>query len=193
MSQPDCLDFPEIVLGYQAKPNASFLFQNLLLSFTFDDSHLKSWDKCSLISNFLGSYYSMSHEHNSSNVLSIVSTISNELIENALKFSHTSNKLISIKLFEEGNNLYVSVHNFAGIKNAQKVFKTLELLKESDLNILYRERVLHNTEYASENSEIGLISLSKDYSAQIGAKFKDTSEDMVSVEVFVCIGLNSLT
>ena len=184
MSLHSNANIPSIVLAFEDNIIDEFKYQKLILSFDFNALDFDPWKQCSLISNFLASYYSASFSHNSK-LISCLSTLFNELIENAVKFRLEHDSSVLVKLFEESCQLHISVQNLSSKVNAEKLSTLLSLIKDTDLDTLYQKQVLHNMQHATKSSEIGLISLVKDYEVKLGAKFSNQLNDMVMVEVFI--------
>jgi hypothetical protein len=112
--------------------------------------------------------------------------ISNELLENAVKFSEISQETkdyriqIGIHYLEENKNITAVI--FTKNKISQSMVKKLQdLIQElltTDLNELYiRQIEATSADESSETSGLGLLTIMNDYSARLGWKFEFDSND----------------
>ena len=84
-------------LGNLDESKLKKLKEKVSLSFKMPIDHSKDWEKCSLISNFFADYC-VSSFYKKKEIKSILSTIINELIENAMKHSYQDQNEINIFL-----------------------------------------------------------------------------------------------
>jgi len=132
------------------------------------------WRRCGSISNFIADFYKVNkdadfHEN-------LISTIFNELIENASKYStkRESNIGIDVKLYN--NILKLEVKNSSNRTNFLGLRKRLEkLLTTEDLDGLYLNEMVAKSR-GDINSGIGLLLMLKDYNVKMGAKFIEDSD-----------------
>ena len=143
------------------------------------------WKRCSLLSNFLGDYYAYTtQKENYDNVRNMVSTVFNEFIENAAKFSlkRNTNINVSIKLYDI--ILMIEIENIADKSQAPLLIQSLKkILAAKDIDKLYFDKLALKEEGNTE-SGIGLLMLLKDYPVKLGLRVL-RMEDREACEVTV--------
>ena len=133
------------------------------------------WKRCSMLSDFVAAFYANPREQ--SQVLeNSISTIFNELIENAIKCSikRDGEVKIHVKLYDsilriDIENITTSNHYDSFQKHAKK------LIECEDLESLYYQTLAEKSDNASEGSGIGLLLLMKDYPIKFGVKFTNVN------------------
>jgi hypothetical protein len=132
------------------------------------------WRRCGSVSNFIADFYKITknadfHEN-------LISTIFNELIENASKYStkRDSEIFIDVKLYN--TILKIQIKNTCNKTNYFALYARLEkLLSTSDLDELYLTEMIAKSR-GDLDSGIGLLLILKDYNIKIGAKFEEHPE-----------------
>lgn len=133
------------------------------------------WRRCGSVSNFVADFYKV--EKQSDYHENLISTIFNELIENASKYStkRDSEIYIDIKLYN--TILKLQVKNTCNKTNYLSLKKRLEqLLSTNDLDDLYLKEMTAKSRGDIE-SGIGLLLILKDYNIKIGAKFEENPQE----------------
>ncbi|RAP32697.1 hypothetical protein DID77_04260 [Candidatus Marinamargulisbacteria bacterium SCGC AG-439-L15] len=150
----------------EEEPKRPFLSQ-ITLDFSPID-FISHWGRCGITANFLAQFQAENFENKtiSSNQFS---TIFNELIENAVKFSHHNAKKIYINIKNYGDKIYIEIENETTLKNVEAFSKNLETLFSNDPETLFINKILENAEQ-KEASQLGLITIIKDFNAKIGVK-----------------------
>tara|TARA_Y100001970_G_C14219215_1_gene851600 strand:- start:1149 stop:1718 length:570 start_codon:yes stop_codon:yes gene_type:complete len=147
-----------------------YLKNKISLSFKMPIKHTEDWKKCSIISNFFTDYCTSSMFKNKKEIKSILSTIINELIENAIKHSYKDYNEINIFLINLDNEIIFITENIAPQDNTNNLIHTMNQLKHSNIESLILNRIKNNFMYNQENSEIGLLNIANNYRTTIGAR-----------------------
>jgi len=144
---------------------------------------------------FISKYSEINQEEDEmliENLKSAVRYIANELLENAMKFQDEKTSFIAKILFSlYQEKLVFNIKNGCHLEQAI-CFSTFieQKLLVSDIRQLYME-ALRNSTKKSENapSQVGLLSMICDYSAQLGWKFEpsDTDPSLIIVHTSVCL------
>lgn len=138
------------------------------------------WDRCGDIADFVATYFQYNFRQASSQ--NIISTVVNELIENAVKYSRNKSSPIQIEIRKRQNHMLLRVSNFIPRNQRDHFVDICRDLFQRDLEELYLEKL---TRGQSDHtySGIGLILLKKDYEALIGVDFFQTQENTLKVEI----------
>ena len=99
--------------GYNDIDELSVIHNDVCLTFKIPVEHIQHWKKCSLIANFFGNYQAESYKENKKQIVSTISTISNELLENAIKFSEKDYSDISISIKKHDSSILIQVNNIS--------------------------------------------------------------------------------
>lgn len=138
------------------------------------------WDRCGLIADFLAQYFAYGYENDTSK--SIISTVVNELVENAVKYSRNKSSPIDIEIRKRREDLLLRVSNSIPRNQKDPFLNICTDLFERDLEELYLEKLTVAREDRGY-SGIGLILLKKDYEALIGVDFLQTQENTLKAEI----------
>ncbi len=127
-----------------------------------------NWERGNLLSNFLAEYYR--HNFPEAEAQNLISTVLNELIENAVKFSRNNSMPVEITIRKRREELLIRADNTLP-KNRQEAFISIcRELSRANLNALYIDRMHQNIEDPT-SSGIGLILIKKDYSEGLNFQF----------------------
>jgi hypothetical protein len=156
------------------------------------------WRNHRLSAYFIADYFSnlMPNDENTeqsqerlNNLKSAVSYISNELLENAMKFHERSNNFpvkLGIYFLEELGEITVVIFTKNNIKhkNVYKFQVFIDNLLSADPNELYIQQIEKAAEDEhGEASGLGLLTTINDYSAKLGWKFEAEPRDPVMIAV----------
>lgn len=134
------------------------------------------WKRCGALADFIAKFYANNSIANDPNE-NLISTIFNELIENAAKYSTKRDTTIKIDLSLYNTILKMQVENFSTETNFRLLREQAELLFNStDLDEMYVEK-MENKLLGGEDSGIGLLMLIKDYPIKMGFQFENTEEN----------------
>jgi len=183
--------------------------QDEFITLSFSPSSLAlrhHWEKNGLSADFIGEYFKVffvGHEklasqrttglHDLENLKDAVKYISNELLENAMKFQDTALPFptkITFSLLD--NKLIFYVVNGVTAKQMTILKDYIQQLLCNNPEYLYLQ-TMKKTSLHSKNqySRLGLLSMICDYSAQIGWKFETMQKDIpiTTVTTMVCLKL----
>jgi hypothetical protein len=133
------------------------------------------WRRCGLMADFAATFYSyVQIDHINKN---LISTIFNELVENATKYSVKKGGDVRIIMKMFNNVLKIQIENNTTRQFFERLKSHLKYLSEAeDLEMIYFE-TLEQKSLDNPDSGIGLLLMMKDYPVQIGAKFIHDEEN----------------
>ena len=161
----------------------------LIIGFSPSSIPLKQrWRNNGLSADFLADYLTSFFPGNEdepstidrqAEIKSAVSYITNELLENAMKFNdETSEYPIDIKLQLESDGVIFSVANSIPPKAVGKFQAYIQQLLASEPSELYIQQLENNAANEScTGSGLGLLTMLSDYTAKIGWKFQTVQKD----------------
>jgi len=152
---------------------------------------VSQWRRCGLVSDFLANYHSFCFR-DPKKALSILSTIINELLENAVKFSNDKNKLVTLSLRHANNTIYVETINTTTHANAAKLNEFAFKLDHTDAETLFFEQ-LETAATQSGISGLGLLSIIKDYDAQLGLLIHPKIDAPEDYEITITVAIDLAT
>jgi len=165
---------------------------DLSLDFVFPLELMAHWRKCSLVSNFLANYHILTFQKQKKAQV-VLSTVINELIENAIKFNADQNKLVSISLQRNPDVITIETMNTSDQKNVTKVKKFVSTLNSGNYEKLFMDTLEKVALSNSNSSGLGLLTILKDYNAKLGIKIEpSTRKGLYSVLVKACIPISEL-
>ena len=133
------------------------------------------WKRCGIMADFAASFYAFTQD-NPEEQENIISTIFNELIENATKYSVKRHGEIKVHMKLYDTVLKIQTENFTPKLHFQKLRSHIKKLTESnDLDELYINTLAGKPADPSE-SGIGLLLMIKDYNIKLGAQFHHNVE-----------------
>ena len=174
---------------YDFVPDA--LVPEAQLALTLSPSELTAhWQRCGLISDFVAGYisaaYAAEHREASAPMFTAISTVFQELIENAAKFSRKREAPISVRVKHFSRILMLEVENGTTAAFAQRFEEYLGTLLESpDLDAVYLQILESKTESAAaaQRSGIGLLVLRKDHGIRVGVRFGEDEQGRPTITV----------
>lgn len=138
------------------------------------------WKRCGILADFAAAFYAYTQDKPQGPENSI-STIFNELIENATKYSVKRNAEVSIHMMMYDSVLKIQIENNTTSNHFEAFQKHLtDLLECEDLDAYYIDLLATKAEGTSE-SGIGLLLLLKDYQIKVGAKFIRDQDEQYKV------------
>lgn len=165
----------KLCYGLYTKPSKKKLKTDLSLDFVFPLELVAHWRKCSLVANFLANYNVLAFKKQKEAQI-VLSTIINELIENAIKFNADHNKLVSISIQQSKTAITVETINSAELKNVQKIKRFVEKLNAHTYEELFIQALEKSVISKTEQSGLGLIGILKDYGAELGIKAEPSTQ-----------------
>lgn len=165
--------------------NTDNLFAVTFLPLDFFDN----WERGSLLSNFVADYYS--HNFPGPEAQNLISTVVNELVENAVKFSRNNSIPVEITVKKRGEEMLIQADNCLP-KHRQEAFVAIcREISEKDLEELYVKRMDENSKDPS-SSGIGLILIKKDYCAGLSFRFYIDAHNSARVAVTAKLDFHGL-
>lgn len=145
------------------------------------------WNRCGLTADFGAAFMAYCHP-NHSGTRNTLSFILNEMVENAVKFTASSEKSIGINLFENDHQVIFEVENVATGEECDHFRSFFENYILNDLDdTKYLELIEHQAEDAA-SSRLGLITIIKNFNAAVGLCFKGPDpEHLYSITTRVTI------
>ncbi len=127
------------------------------------------WKLCGLTADFVAGFFARKYRYTRP-MRNSLSTILNEMVENAVKFSQPTNSAIEIALFGLRDEVVVQVDNSAReTQAAQFVELAKDLAGAQDLEALYLRTVQRDMR-PEEASRLGLLTLVHDFRVGLGVK-----------------------
>ena len=149
------------------------------------------WRRCGLTADWLALFFAYDFEPEARQTAeSILSTVINELLENAAKFCADKQRLVRVAVRHHGEFVSIETVNVASGAHAARLRETIEELTRSNLDELFTRRM--QTKNAPGASGIGLLILKKDYAVRLGAKLTPVGGDEWNVEVRVELSLGQV-
>ncbi|XDD46074.1 DUF6272 family protein [Leptospira sp. WS39.C2] len=137
---------------------------------------MRYWRRIGILSDFIGYFYGFSFLPNvpsdsmdmkNSEIVNSISTVFNELLENAAKYSYDKKADIEIGLTHRGKSFEMLVRNKTNESNVSAYEASLkEIFSADDLEKLYFQKIESN-DPESNRSGIGLIMVLKDYPVEM--------------------------
>ncbi|ABZ95414.1 ATP-binding protein [Leptospira biflexa] len=137
---------------------------------------MRYWRRIGVLSDFIGYFYGFSFLPNvptdsmdmkNSEIVNSISTVFNELLENAAKYSYDKKADIEISLIHRGQSFEMLVRNKTNESNVSAYEASLkEIFSAKDLEQLYFQKIESN-DPNSNRSGIGLIMVLKDYPVEM--------------------------
>ncbi len=132
------------------------------------------WKRCGLMANFIAAFYT-THAINTAHT-NLMSTVFNELLENATKYATKRDGQINIQLRMYHSVFKIHIENNTTEQHFYHFKSYLKsLLDDTDLESRYIEK-LEQKSLNDNNSGMGLIMLLKDYPVKIGARLLECPE-----------------
>ncbi|EMK07293.1 hypothetical protein LEP1GSC176_3579 [Leptospira kirschneri str. MMD1493] len=146
------------------------------------------WRRCSLTADYISNYcsYQEKLDPDTSNTISI---IINELIENAAKFSKDRKGEIFLDLKYYSEILKIEVKNLTDETSKNKLEKSISTLGDRNSDETYLNKLKKGEK---NDSEIGLLLLSKDFPVRLGFLINEVSSATYEVIVRAYLDLNEV-
>lgn len=151
-----------------------------------------AWQHCGVTSEFLGDFFALKRagdgaEYNEAR--HSIGYLTNELLENALKFRHGDG--ITLEASLDGASFEIRISNLITHETASKFQTLLAELTTRDPGELLIERIEENAENIhSSGSGLGLLTLMNDYGARLGWRFEPaTDRDAMRLDTFAALDI----
>ncbi len=120
------------------------------------------WRRCGLIADFLADYMVYGFERREE-ARSVLSTVANELVENAAKFSADKRAAARVSIRHHGEVVHAEVRNETADEHVQNLREVLTELAHDGATAVFQRRM------TEDRRGLGLALLAKDYGATVGA------------------------
>lgn len=152
----------------------------------------KRWRNDGLSADFLADYFTTffpgddaAEIERQAEIKDMVSYVANELLENAMKFSHTPSRYpISLEMYLRQDHIHFYVSNGAASQNIEAFKQLIEQLLVEDSEMLYLEQLMRHAESDSKGSSgIGYLTMLNNYGVELAWKLEPIDEDTEVVKV----------
>lgn len=139
-----------------------------------------NWNRAGSLSDFIADYFESYFVNKTAH--NVISTIFNEFIENAVKFTKNNSQPISITVKKRNNFLISRITNTIPLHRKTAFIGICEDLFTKDLDELFLEKIEEGAS-DSKKSGIGLILIKKDYHVETSFDFFKDSNSINNVAV----------
>lgn len=149
------------------------------------------WRRCSMMADFGADFLAYNFE-NVDVARNIISTVLNELLENAVKFSARKREKISVSLAHYGELVRISTINVATAERVASLTSLIKDLQRDDLDWIFVSHIERSAVMAQPTSGLGLISMRNDYHARVGVRLTMLLDESHEVLVNVLLDVEEL-
>jgi hypothetical protein len=152
---------------------------------------IAQWRRCSLTADWLASYLAYDFDETArATALNVLSTVINELVENAVKFTSDKRTKVRVLLAHHGDFVRLVTQNPALAERALLLRETFEELERVSLDALFARRIAEGS--VPNAPGVGLLILKRDYAARLGARLTPRPDASFDVEVQVDLDVASV-
>jgi hypothetical protein len=152
------------------------------------DELLAYWSRCGLTADWIANYLASELDPKGrATARSVLSTVINELLENAVKFSVDPQGSIRIAARREGNSVRIETWNRASAGRVHLLESTLEALARSSADVLFSQRIAQGG--APGAPGVGIIIIRRDHGARIQTHVETHADATVHVHMTVHLDL----
>jgi hypothetical protein len=127
------------------------------------------WRRCGLVADFAAGYLVWAFERRAA-ARSVVSTVVNELVENAAKFSVDHRASTHVSLRHYGDVVHAEIRNEASDEHVARLREIVEALARDGAESVFRRQL-------EERKGLGIALLARDYGATVGATVSPACEN----------------
>ncbi|WCL50315.1 slr1658 superfamily regulator [Leptospira sp. GIMC2001] len=148
---------------------------------------MSQWKRIGLVSDFTADFFA-NNQSLSDYVRNSVSTVVNELIENAAKFAKPRNGLIDLDLKYYSTIIKIEVRNVVSDRMRLNFESHIKKYLSGDIEMMYFDH-LESLVNKSDTSGMGYLMMYKDYPIRFGYQFKKMESDRheTTVEAYLNI------
>lgn len=160
---------------------------DLSMNFVLPLEFMTKWARCGATSDYLAQYQSINIKQDHPTQI-LMSSVINELMENAVKFSADKTKMITVSIRHYGYDVVIEAINITdklGVDGLKSFVSKLQ--NATSYEDLFFEQLESSFVFDSEGltSGIGILSILKDYNAKIGIRIEEISESYQTFRVYV--------
>jgi hypothetical protein len=130
---------------------------------------ITEWSRCSTVADFIAQYLAANFERREV-AARVISTVLNELVENATKFAAGPQYPVMLEARHLGDTLRLQISNVTDAERARAFAGRLDELLEGDPNQLFVKRLHEPVSGIGRGAGIGLLILIKDYGARLAVR-----------------------
>jgi hypothetical protein len=140
-----------------------------------------SWTRCGLTANFLAGSPAVT----SKKLFNVMSTVMNEILENAVKYS--ANPMMPIEVVQRFKNglIECEVSNWARREDAEAIDAYFKAILGRDPDELFYTQLEQLDSTNKNQSQIGLIGMVRDYKVKLGCRIHITSDAVTPYQITV--------
>jgi hypothetical protein len=155
------------------------------------------WKRVGILADFVAGFYTYSflppnkpiQDITETPVFTSISTVFNEMVENAAKYSMDKKARLKINLNQYKNIFKMQVENSTSIESAMNFHDIIqEIFNSEDLEMMYIQKLEDNSENKPHgHSGIGIMMILKDYPVKMGVRVQTDEENLaanVLIEVY---------
>jgi hypothetical protein len=148
---------------------------------------MSQWKRIGMVSDFTADFF-VQHQNLGSLIRNSVSTVVNELVENAAKFAKPRNGLIDLDLKYYSSLIKIEVRNIISDRMRSNFETNIKKFLSGDIEKMYFDH-LESLVKETDSSGIGYLLMYKDYPLRFGYQFKRLESDKheVTVEAYLNI------
>jgi hypothetical protein len=135
------------------------------------------WSRCSLVADFLGEFLASGFDARRDVARNELSTVLNELIENAVKFAFDKQELVSLLMINYGDTIRLEASNVCDVRHATDLAEQIRRVLENDAEELFVEQVERTAAEDRLASRLGFITMRKDHGARLGVRITDDARE----------------
>ena len=163
------------------------LLSNMSLTVTPID-FVAHWQRCGKTADFISSFQSFNFQDRPK-VNLIFSAVVNEMLENAVKFNADNFKPIFIEVNNYANYLSIETKNISDDEQVRIFDAYLKKLDSNDMESLFLDQLLSSAESDNNQSGLGIISLRKDFNADIWISISPETDSLfkINMKIIMCV------
>ena len=131
------------------------------------------WRRCGLTADWLASMMAYDFEDREQ-ATGVLSTVVNELLENAVKYCSGGDNAVSVSVAHFGDELLIEATNMADERRVRALYAHFSRLEAEGADKLFEELAVRSDRAA--DAGVGLIILQRDYGVAIAAQAEDLGE-----------------
>ncbi len=129
---------------------------------------VSEWRRCGMVADFMADYMACGFEQRET-ARSVLSTVANELVENAAKFTADKRGVAHVSIRHHGDVVHAEVRNEATDAWVRELSEVLGDLAQDEASAVFRRRL-------EDRRGLGLALLARDYGARVGASISPSAK-----------------
>lgn len=143
---------------------------------------ISQWRRVGMAADYVAGHmaYAFGRREEAHNILS---TVLNELLENAVKFSADGSHVVGVEALHFGERLCLRADNVADRASVERFCALVERILAAEPEALFVSHLEQTAKAPQGTHGIGLVLLRKDYGARLGFTFSPRPDDLIDVVV----------